>query len=372
MFGGMERTILALVQRGLSSSAAEKLVSLGHTLNSLATLSAKQVASLQIPMSAKSPLLQLTRPPIPAATVRELLYESAYTCCLCRQRGNGFILHHIEPWEKSKNHAKDNLAVLCPGCHDEAHTHRQLSRSITSADILSSKQRWSDCVKQVSTEAIFAATPWSILGPVWDYFNHPRLLRLARELNVNLNSLKGYSQKDPANEANSRSYRYAGRMRVRDMEYEFYKGLLRHVCEIRSIINLAEIWSPSQLRAVLRPNALVAYTGHFRFRPVERKVDRGPGQTRLGYVRRHGIRLEFSFDAWECTTNSSWSHHLRGGCVCTSICILRAVEEGGNEMKLNVTCLAIGTGFGGPRDSIKPAIAWQKEMEGERWDVSDE
>lgn len=40
------------------------------------------------------------RPPIPSKTLNKVLYESRYSCCICK-KSKEIIVHHIEPWEES-------------------------------------------------------------------------------------------------------------------------------------------------------------------------------------------------------------------------------------------------------------------------------
>jgi hypothetical protein len=366
----MQRTVLALVQRGIDVATAERLAGEKYTLSSLARLTPAKLDALDVPESARRALNHLDRPPIDADVVHSLLYESKFTCCMCRKGGKGFIIHHIEPWENSHSHEAENLVVLCTGCHDLAHTRRELSRSITADDIRRAKGKWIARVKEIETDSVFAVASWRLVGVLWDYFNPQRLIRAGNALGIEMPQLKELAAESIARSAESRRqrYRYEGRC-GRDLEYDIYEHLLRAICHKRSVINLRSIWTRSQMTAVLRPQALVAVHGYFRFKPSGEADGRGPGQMRLGYLQRRNIRLEFTFDAWEATSSSSWSHHLRRAWNSTAICVVRSATRKGDLLKLNATVLAIGTGFGDEEPLPKPAIAHEREMEAEaEWD----
>jgi hypothetical protein len=56
----------------------------------------------------------------PSDTQKErLLQKNAYVCCVCKQRGLGLHLHHIDG--NNSNTVDENLAVLCVQDHDAHH-----------------------------------------------------------------------------------------------------------------------------------------------------------------------------------------------------------------------------------------------------------
>ena len=58
--------------------------------------------------------------------MNKVLYESAMTCCICRDKNQAVIVHPIEEYSVSRSHAEDNLVVLCLNHHGAAHTKRKL------------------------------------------------------------------------------------------------------------------------------------------------------------------------------------------------------------------------------------------------------
>jgi len=341
----VNRTVRALVQRGFDTHSAESFHREGYTLGKLQGLTAQELDDLGISSTCQE-ALKGRRPPIPEKTLYDLLYHSSHICCVCHDPERGVIVHHIEPWAKSGSHDEQNLAVLCPLCHDKAHTKSSLTRGLTPSHVRHHKNEWQKKVSRDAAKALFKARPHSISGGFWDYFNRQRLLDCANGLNINLAAIPGCNTLLP-NDGGllDRTFRWAGTVRCgTNNEYSFFSSLLRTVCEQRDWIDLDRIWTRSQVRSLLMPNTLIALTGNHRFR-MGGGPDHGPGQVRTGYLRRKGIRLEFSFDPWECTSSSSYTHHLRGQWLCTSLGFVRSVTQPDGRLQINSTCLAIGTGF---------------------------
>ena len=71
------------------------------------------------------------RTPIPAEIRRHVLVEAGHRCAIptCRNAAN-VDLHHIEPWERCREHVVDNLIVLCPNCHRLVHDEKIDKKSL--------------------------------------------------------------------------------------------------------------------------------------------------------------------------------------------------------------------------------------------------
>ena len=94
----------------------------------------------------------------------------------------------------------------------------------------------------------------------------------------------------------------------------------------------------------------------------------GPGQIRLGYLRKRGIELRFTIDAWEATSSSAHHSHLTGLWICTGILLVRSVTTRNHLLSIETTCLSIGTGFEDYQRYI-PNIAFVRmEKEDEEYD----
>ena len=75
---------------------------------------------------------------IPEKTRIELMAKANNRCCVCQTPF--FQIHHIDG-DRSNNNP-DNLAPLCPNCHDQADLKRQLSNRLTADRIIALRDRW--------------------------------------------------------------------------------------------------------------------------------------------------------------------------------------------------------------------------------------
>jgi len=156
-----QKTFNALMERGFDSETANRLEKAGYTLSSLKTLDENELGCLKIRPELIDKILREKRPPIPPETLNKVLYESGMTCCMCRyeNQGQGVIVHHIEEYSVSRNHAEDNLVVLCLNHHGDAHTKRELQQNLTPERLRDFKQRWLDWLNQPGNREALSANP---------------------------------------------------------------------------------------------------------------------------------------------------------------------------------------------------------------------
>lgn len=353
----------ALIDQGIGSGLAQSLRSHGMTLAKLKRLSRFKLTALGVD-GAAAQRIKAERPPIPDATVNSLLYRSNRTCCICHDPTRTVVIHHIDPWEHSRSHDETNLVVVCLAHHDEAHTSRELSRNLTPDQLRFSKQAWEQEVKEANTRALFATKSVSLNSAFWDYFNRVRIGHVLNDLQIPRDLLPEHVA-NPAQESASlgRQYRYQGHPWSQEPdEYEFYAAAIRAICTRNNWWDLKRIWNVREISQLIQAGSLMVLTGNHRFRSSD-EVKSGPGQNRIAYHRASKIQLEFNFDAWECTSNSSYTN-LRRQWVCTSWCIARSVRQEQGVLVIAATCLAIGTGFT-EYSGWKPDIAFIKEKERE-------
>jgi len=144
---------------GFDSETANRLDQDRHTLTSLKKLDKNQLTSLNISEEYIDILLGGERPPIPSQRMNKVLFESRCTCCVCRNRSGGIIVHHIHKYSDSRSHAEDNLVVLCLNCHGEAHTKRELQQNLTPEKLRDFKKLWLELVKQYDKREALSAYP---------------------------------------------------------------------------------------------------------------------------------------------------------------------------------------------------------------------
>lgn len=350
------QTVTALMARGFDSKLAGSLAKRGYSLSKLKQHTVPQLKELGISDELAGEVQNGTRPPVPTETVNKLLYESRSICCMCRENGKPIILHHINPWHKSRSHDENNLIALCLNCHGDVHTRRELSLNITPARLRDHKSRWLAEVRADTLKQRMTPSAGQFGMAVWDYFNHDRILDAAIACEVRIQDAKRYKEflEDGLISRNGAIHLPLSRRRQQQYCYlydvinrqviAFYQSVLMTTLARLPIVDLTEAWNRSTVN-LLESGAAVIFAGGWRFKKHKRNgPGHGPGQMRTGYVQKRGIRLKFDFDGWEATSTSSWGH-LAGSWSCTGICIVRSVERNGKLLVIQATALAIGTGF---------------------------
>jgi HNH endonuclease len=367
------RTVNGLIARGLDSKTAAALASAGHTLQSLKTSNNDSLRKLGLKKAFILALRDEGRPPIPEPTVIKLLHESRRACCVCRDNSKGVVIHHIVDWSVSQDHSESNLVVLCSDDHGEAHTKRKLQLELTPAQLRKLKKAWLLKVKQMDTKVALGQSPhWNF--SLWDYFNHNRLIEIAHGLNVDLTNLSRY--KDlvannritvdglPAWGKKKSSYIYEGSILYDHRDaYQFYAQLLRTILDRTAWLYITdEMWDRTHINGLLSIGKILVVKAGFYFGSIASKSS-GPGQIRRGLRRKNHIHLSFLFDAWESASTSSWADHLSGHRVVTSVCAVRSITRSGEDMDINATCLALGSGFGPDRWPYNPLRSISEETD---------
>lgn len=186
----LHQTAKALVARGIASDAAIQLANQGLTLAKLKQMSKPQLIALNLSDDFIKNIQSESRPPIDSATLDELLFESRFCCCVCRDPSKPIVLHHIEPWEKSHSHKKENLVVLCPNHHSEAHTKHDLTLTLTPERLRSIKAQWLQEVQMLDRNTICSLSDKNFA--CWDFFNLNRIFELSSRLDIHYDEIRTY------------------------------------------------------------------------------------------------------------------------------------------------------------------------------------
>lgn len=113
---------------------------------------------------------------------KRLLQKNAYRCCVCKQSGIGFELHHIDG--DNSNTSESNLALLCVSDHDNYHrpgkyTHKIHCKDLRPEILLKYKTNWEDFVAEASKENPSVFATLNIFGS--DEFIHSMKLVMQRK-----------------------------------------------------------------------------------------------------------------------------------------------------------------------------------------------
>jgi 5-methylcytosine-specific restriction endonuclease McrA len=169
---------------GISEDISADIIAAGFSVSSLRKLKLSIIAEkLDIPLEKiKNTRSKLRRKPIVEDTMFTLLENSNYTCCCCKGlKSTSFIIHHIVPYNETQNNDYNNLAVLCPACHDYAHMKQGLSQKITPEQIQKSKYKWEKEVEKHNVEKASLNFEFAHI----DFINIPRISELSQETQRN-------------------------------------------------------------------------------------------------------------------------------------------------------------------------------------------
>jgi hypothetical protein len=342
----------AFLALGLDTETAAKLVSASVTPGKLSKLSEKRLLALGLDKNAQA---KLRRPPIPHDRLFNLLRKCRRICCVCRVPNLNIVLHHINEWHRSKSHAEKNLVVLCLNDHGEAHTDRKLGQNLTPEMIRKSKEAWETAVRTVDARTVIGLS--RLEGANWDYINLTRLFRAALKLGINFANAHSFAKlrtlnmvsedghvSDPKGwTGTSKPSFYLYDMGENLRLYAYTSFILEQVVEKLGTVDISEA-SREKLQIMATNGSLVFVQAPFYFRNEARSY-KGKGQLRKGFTKVSGVRIEFTFDAWECTSSSSKADRLSGRKVASVVGLVSGTEFTKTGGTIQLSCLAIGTYF---------------------------
>lgn len=141
----MNKKIEPFLKYGVPSPLIDLAISKKLTVTSIRATSIDVLMSKFDLTSSEARFLKkcLNRIPIKNEILEELLINNNFTCCCCLgEKGQSYIIHHIEEFERTQDNSYDNLAVLCPVCHDLAHAPRSLTLTISKRALRRAKDSW--------------------------------------------------------------------------------------------------------------------------------------------------------------------------------------------------------------------------------------
>ena len=337
------QTELALIARGVDITLARKLREERWTLAKLQQQNLQQLIEVGLTEEAAQTILGNGRPPIPVESLVKTLFANRWVCCVCRDPNFPVIVHHIEPWAKSRDHSEKNLAVLCSVHHGEAHTIHMLELSLTPDRLKAVKVAWEREVERLDPSAIFTST--QLMACQWWYFNHHRVFEIASELGVDFTQISGFQGARSANLCNEE-----GIPCIRDeLMYSGTAGLIlqRYMASMLKIAmgharvqNISDDLDRGTLKRLIAEGELIFVQGSYTFSDLPAK---GMDED-LVSGRRHvnDIEITFVFNRNEGTSISARYNWLRGtqnlGCLLRVNSLRRDLK---GALRIGTTVLAI-------------------------------
>lgn len=345
----MNRTQAALVSRGVDTVRAQQLVAGGWTLSKLKASAKADLTGLGLDEASISQILRGVRPAIPIPTLMQVLFANRFTCCACRESERGIILHHIVPWEVSRDHSAANLAVLCLEHHEKAHSRSTMSRNLDADALRSFKADWEEKCRHSDLSAILHAS--RVDYDAWLYFNHLRLFELAKQLKIRFKETDGFvaarrSQLiDAFGNIQPRNprllYMYDGA--EGQTLYHYVRSILENVLERIRVINFSDLLDRSTVHTLLAAGDFLLVQGAHTFKGLTGRK-KGQGEAMQGTRRANNVELEYTFDRWEATSMSAWSTWLAGRQSVASLVQVKDIRRDDGDAVIAATVIAISNG----------------------------
>ena len=307
----------------------------------------------------------MPRPHIPNTLKQKLLYESRYCCSICQK--TGCQIHHID--QNHSNNNENNLIVLCPAHHDEAHTIRTMSNNLSASNLRHAKQEWT---KQVKDSRRVAATlagqtsinsdEWLSSGIAWGYINHKRVAQMSCPAELSsvgaelLIACRQYGIVDehaiiikPSNLATSDTYirnsvydwfEYGNDQRL----HKLYSEMVDQIGRSNSILHLeSNGWTKARLRSLIKSGTIIFLNKGIYFKSVN---ETQTNDHRRCITFKNKVQIEFFVDTIDMFGTTSMTVSYQGHQTCAAMLIVKSASEN-EEGKLILSCtpIALGTGF---------------------------
>lgn len=361
-----QRTINALLSRGLASELAANLSAKGFTLKALKQMKAEKLSQIGLSKLDIKQLHAGERPPIPESTLINLLWRNRRTCCVCRKQNKSIIVHHIEEWSVSRDHSIENLAVLCLDCHDLAHTKKQLSQNLTPKELRENKIRWENIVSKQDFQTLFNLKT-SRSSARWDWINCRRVFELFEELNFAISDLSKFNSLKEQGFLDDRGFitddlKWNIDKKRRHYFLDFggafniagYLGaILEDVIKKIPVIDITPILNRrSELKVLVEMGSFISIQAPFYFSTIIDGIS-DVDEVKKAYYRGYNLRVEFTFQPWYCTSSSAKHGAMSGRHVQTVFGFVRDISTYDDELIISLSCLGAGTGFKRHENRIK-------------------
>lgn len=356
------RTEQALMARGLDNHTARQLRDAGHTLASLLQDDTDRLREFKVSESVIATFYAGNRPSIPPMVLRTVLHENRWTCCVCRDTALPVVVHHIKEWAGSRDHSKENLAVLCSVHHGEAHNKRGLEISLTPTRLKQQKKQWETFCKQDDLRISLKNSDARL--STWFYFNHLRIYEIAKSVGVNFKTLPGYADLIALGSCTKEGsllksipkdgYMYDGIDRI--PLYDYVSGMYFSVVRKTGLINVSDHLDRSFVPQIILGD-IILVQGMHTFSPVSKR--RYAPDVSEVWRKANGVRISCQVNLGEATSSSSWSTWLRGQHEVATILVVRKIFRQDGLVHIEGTALAIRD----PDDELKKRSYLQRLIE---------
>ncbi|BCX88124.1 hypothetical protein MIN45_P0491 [Methylomarinovum tepidoasis] len=297
--------------------------------------------------------MNTTRKSVPPSLKTTILYKSAFTCCVCREKGEPVEIHHID--QNPSNNAENNLVVLCKNCHDEAHTKHSLSQNLTPERLKKFKKKWEEEVKK---RASYAMLPGNNLDQaMWTFINHQKLpllfkknrIKFRNHLFEELKSQKIMTEEGILNFQNNEVKKsdYVTiydhfRWDIAQKIHYVYMYAIDDLILKYAPIELGAIWTKKEIKNLIKPGAICYCMRGFIFKkgPVENGI-----ANREAFASSKNIVIRFIASTFHMYGVSSYTNTFLGSSFIAALLLIKNIFKEQKKLILDATPLALGAGF---------------------------
>lgn len=297
----------------------------------------------------------MARTPIPRSLSLRVLYESARTCCVCRNPSRPVQIHHID--KNPTNNVEDNLVVICSFCHGEAHTKHELSQNLSGDKIKEFKHRWVDEVRERASRAMLPSS--NLDQAVWTYINHQRLsqflekagCKFRQELIDPLKSkgfVDSFGMPQPIVQPSDWKHTwtvydglpYYASHRAHHLLTTAVDDLITAVCPI----DLDAIWGKRSIKSLIRSGSICYCLRAFYFKDEQHYPDQKYAD-RIAYAQARGIKVQLRISTRNMFGDSAIHDSFSGHRIAAALFAVKSITQEEDKLMIFGTPLALGAGF---------------------------
>ncbi|AXX86367.1 HNH endonuclease [Malaciobacter marinus] len=346
------------------NNTQKKLISNFGIENNLAERISKQLTISKIKQYGKKRLFEdynlnketveiikrkTSRPPIPDETIKDLFYKSMYQCIICNS--TSFVIHHIKEWHRSKSHDIDNLVLLCPNHHNDAHTTHRLAKTLSEKYIKDARKRHYEKVIELRDKFTFGNLNYKD-GGLW-YVNIEHILKtfyslfgndickMAKLKNFEDLLTKGYINPKGAFTNNNLILWNTNRKFFNDIKggmntqlniREYLESMVGSILSKLQLPLLHKLKSIKELENLHRKEALLLFKGNIKYT----KSINNPLKDMKGTFKIQNFNFVFEYNSFYYLGNSASTYLLPSGFDGEVMLKIKSIQK--DNQNYNVVC----------------------------------
>lgn len=311
----------------------------------LEAMSETDLQAIDVPAKAVENIKK-KRPPIPASILKKLLSDNLYTCCICKDKGQEVVVHHISPYAVEGKHEIHNLAVLCVKHHSTAHAEFKLAQNLTPDMLHEFKRGWEERV--IDVEVWIAGNRHKIgQETLWDWVNWPRLLELCAKEKIGSIKCDAGSRLESENYINADGEflgnwpyvkidggYFTNQGAIQNALNSYISRMVEVLAGKKSILDISKLIDNREvLKKMIVGGEYVCLRRDFEYKYE--------GDMYRVFARSQAVKLEFSYDPWFCLSSTARLNHDQPKMNQVLFGVVRSVTN--DEYEMTILISPIGT-----------------------------